>query len=196
MTDRRLEELLPFAANGTLDPEERAELDAALAADARLAAELKFVEALRDEVRAREVTASPGELGLARLRRAIATEAPAAPVAARANWWKVAAVAASALLAVQSAAVLVAPGDVVRLAGGGGVEAPMDSGAGPVLTVAFRADATEAALRQALVAAGVTIVDGPSALGLYRVAPLPGVDAAAAEAALRAAAPVEDVRPE
>lgn len=178
MSERRLEELLPFAANGTLTPEEQAELDAALAEDARLAEELRFVEALRDEVRGREVPSSPGEFGLARLKRAVAAEAP---VARRTNWWKAGAVAACALFAVQTGFVLTASDDRVELAGGG----PLDEG--PVFTVAFSPEATEAEIRALLLDAGVEIIAGPSALGLYRLAPVAGVDAAAADAALRAA---------
>ena len=47
---RRLEELLPFYVNGTLDPEETRHLEAALAEDASLRAELAFVQALRGVV--------------------------------------------------------------------------------------------------------------------------------------------------
>ena len=188
MTDERtrLEELLPFAVNGTLDEAEQAEIEAALAADDTLAAELAFLRVVRREVRAREVAASPGEFGLARLKRAVAAERDTVTPLRRTGWWKAAAVAAVALFTVQTVAILTAPDDVVRLAGGGSgaVEA------GPALTVAFRPDATEAEIRALLLSAGVGIVEGPSALGLYRVAPLEGTTLDAAEAALAAAATV------
>lgn len=196
----RLEELLPFAVNGTLDEAERAELEAALEGDAELAAEMRFLEGVRDRVRAREVPNSPGEFGLARLKRAIAEEAPsAAPAAAndnvvpltrRTGFWKAAAVAACTLFAIQTAVVITAPEDVVRLAGGG----PAEPKKGPTLTVAFLPTATEADIRALLLEAGVEIVEGPSALGLYRVAPLDADALDAAEAALSGAgAVVEDV---
>ncbi len=201
MTDdkKRIEELLPFAANGTLEAEEMAEVEAAIADDADLAAELAFLKGLRDDVKARELGTSPGELGLARLKRAIAAEeaAPAATsgtaTVVRTNWWKAAAVAACALFAIQTAVVFTSPDTVVTLAGGGGPSGGYD---GPVLTTAFSETATEAQIRTLLLEAGVTIVDGPSALGLYRLAPVEGADLAAAEAALSGAGIVESVSQE
>lgn len=207
---RRAEELLPFAVNGTLSEAEKAEVEAAVAADERLAAELAFLRGLREEVRGREVANSPGEFGLARLRRSIAAEAPAeaAPAEApssvtplrapRTNaWWKVAAVAASALLVVQTAVVILKPPaeegyETVTLAGGG----PPQALAGTVITIAFRPDAPEGEVRALLLDAGVVIIDGPSAIGFYRVAPIDADGADQAEELLRGSDLIETLNRE
>ena len=71
--------------------------------------------------------------------------------------------------------------------------------AGPALVVAFAPGATEADLRALLLDLDLVIVDGLSALGLYRLVPASGSaeDLAAAAAALAAAADlVDSVEPE
>lgn len=55
-----------------------------------------------------------------------------------------------------------------------------------VLTVAFRPQATESAIREALARSSAQIIAGPSALGLYTVA-VPGVEADIMQTRLRAA---------
>lgn len=58
-----------------------------------------------------------------------------------------------------------------------------------ILTVAFRSQATESAIRTALANSSAQIISGPSALGLYTVA-VPGVEADIMQARLRAAVDV------
>ena len=62
-----------------------------------------------------------------------------------------------------------------------------------ILTVAFRPQATELAIRTALSNSGAQIVAGPSSLGLYSVA-VSGANADIMEAQLRAAVEVESVQ--
>ncbi len=172
---RRVEELLPWRLTDRLSPEERAEVDAALDRDPALREELRFLEGVRDEVVARDVTNSPGDFGLARLRRAVSEEQDAArtPNASTVTEmpsrtgrvWRYAAIAACVLVAVQTAGILINPEMVMRLAGGS-----IEVRRGPVLVVAFRPETTEAEIRALLLDLDLTIVDGPSALGLYRVA--------------------------
>ena len=68
MTTAQIHELLAFRANGTLEGEDLATVEAALAADADLRAELAALTAIRATMQAEEVQ-SPGDFGLARLMR-------------------------------------------------------------------------------------------------------------------------------
>ena len=164
--------LLVFLANGTLEGSEKVRAEAALAADPGLQAEIDVLKQIRTQMQSEAIERSPGEFGHARLMRDIAREA--APVRSSRLWQGLAA-AALALLVVQTVFSLNG-GSLVRLAGGG-----VESTDGPVLTVAFAGDATEAEIRALLIEADLTIVSGPSALGLYRLA---AKDQGAREAAL------------
>lgn len=177
------ERLLVFLANDTLEGEERAAVQAAVEADPGLARELDALRNIRAEMQAETPASLPGEFGLARLMRDIDKEPHAAvpQPAPRGRVWRYAAVAAVALFAVQSAFILTMPDAVIDLAGGG-----VDRAEGPALTVAFRPEAREAEIRALLLEAGLVIVDGPSALGLYTIAAPEAVAAEAALAALRA----------
>lgn len=153
-----LERWLVEAVNGSLeDSEARRRLDALLASDPACAAEKRFLEALRATLKTLEAP-SPGDFGWRRLRREL--EAPP-----RRKPWRVAALAASLLLAVQAGLWLGSRGAgdaLVPLA-----EAPQGAA---VLQVTFRPDATEAEIRAALNAVGGRLVGGPGALGVYRIA--------------------------
>jgi hypothetical protein len=163
--------LLVFLANGTLAGEEKVRVEAAVAADSALRADLDTLRAIRATMHEEALPQSPGAFGQARLMRDIARETKAAPR----NWlWQGAAAAAVALLVVQTA--LVWRDDGLRLAGGGN-----EIASGPVLTVAFSGTATEADIRGLLLDLDLTIVSGPSAIGLYRLA---AKDEAARAAAL------------
>lgn len=73
----QIAKLLPFWINGSLSPDEAAAVAAAVAANPALAAEAAFLRGLRDRMQAEAPGYSPGEIGLARLKRSIAL--PAAP---------------------------------------------------------------------------------------------------------------------
>lgn len=197
-THQELELLLPFHANGTLSAEDAALVAAWLAEDEAAAATAADLAAMRADMQAEEIR-SPGEFGLARLMRdveretaapvatpAAATAAPAAANSPRRPWlWQ--AVAAVALAAfVGQAYVGLRPGETARydLAS---APAPVS---GPSLVVAFAPSATEAEIRDLLLASGVEFIAGPSSLGLYHVG---GGDLDQALTALRAAAIVESV---
>ena len=180
-----IEALLVFLANDTLEGEERAAVEAAVAADPQLAGELEALKAMRDEMQAEEV-ASPGEMGLARLMRDIEAEAAASggPPAANlpnapSNFWKVAAVVLFGLVIAQTAYFGYDRGTDFELAGGEEAAVSADYS----LRVAFAEDATEGDIRALLLDLNLVIVDGPSAIGLYTLAAL---DEAAREAALEA----------
>ena len=72
MTDRDKDDLLPWVANRTATDAEKQEADAYLADNSAARDELAFLEKVRDRVKADNAIASPGELGLARLRREFA----------------------------------------------------------------------------------------------------------------------------
>jgi anti-sigma factor RsiW len=169
--------LLVFLANGTLDAAERERVEAAVAADPDLQAELAVLRQIRERMQDEPLPQSPGEFGHARLMRDIAREPK--PSGSNRLWQGVAA-AALALLVVQT--VLMQTGNDVRLAGGG-----VEAQDGPVLTVAFSGTATEADIRALLIDLDLTIVSGPSALGLYRLAAKDEAARAAALARLAAA---------
>jgi hypothetical protein len=91
------------------------------------------------------------------------------------------ALAAGALGAAVGARLFAAP-PLYRTATAPDAGAP---GAGPVLDVVFRGDATAGEIQGALRRIGGAVVDGPSPLGVFRVALAPGSDGAAAASALR-----------
>ena len=206
MTTAQIHELLAFRANGTLEGEDLATVEAALEADADLRAELAALTAIRATMQAEEVQ-SPGDFGLARLMRGVEAERVAAPVAANDNVvplmrlriWQV---AAAVVLAVgvgfnlpqfgpspepaQLSEAEPAAAEGFSLASGGASAA--------AFTVVFRPDATELDIRLLLLDAGLEIVSGPSALGLYGVGLVESGTSDAARAALLASDIVEDVQ--
>ena len=183
MTRDEIEALLPFLANGTLDGDERAEVEAALARDADLRTELATLQSIRARMQDEEVR-GPGEFGLARLTREIEREAQDQRVA-RWQGRGLLQLAAALVLAVMVGGYFLS-GDAPT----GGYELAGDA---PALTVTFAEDATEARIRAVLLDAGVVIVDGPSVLGFYGLAVLPDVDVATAEETLRAAGIVTSI---
>lgn len=172
--------LLVFVANGTLAGAERARVEAAVAADPGLQEELNTLRAIRATMQEEALPQSPGAFGQARLLRDIRREAKPR------NWlWQGAAAAAVALLVVQTAFVW--RDDGLRLAGG-----ETELASGPVLTVAFSGTATEADIRALLLELDLSIVSGPSAIGLYRLAARDEAGRAAALERLTAEAGIVD----
>lgn len=166
MDREELEAMLVFLANDTLEGEERAEVEAAVEADAELSEQLNVLKSMRATMLAEEDIQSPGDFGLARLQREIKTASPA-PVAANVNaprtlgLWRIAAIVAIALFAGQTALMLnTQTGDDIVLAGG---EESLDF----ALRVGFVSTATEGDIRDLLLEGDLVIVDGPTALGFY-----------------------------
>jgi anti-sigma factor RsiW len=187
LTDKErqeLSELLPFYLNGTLDGEERARVEAGLADDAALRADLEFLKVVQAETLARDAGTSPGEFGLARLVRDIDIERGQTAPQRSARLWKLATAACFALLLASSALLVTKPDTMLRLAGGGAVAVHE----GPVFTVAFVEAATEAQIRDLLLSLDLEIIGGPSALGLYTVVGPEDANAPRIAAALSAAA--------
>ncbi len=153
-------DLLPFLVNGTLSAAEREQVERHLAACAACREEAGFLRALKDGVRAAE-TAGPGELGWQRLQRALRQDGRS-PRRRAPGWMKLALAASLGAVVLQTALLLDRSGDrVYRPAG--------EQTTGAVVQLRFRAQATEAQIRALLQAVGGRIVDGPGALGVYRV---------------------------
>ncbi|SPH18173.1 hypothetical protein DEA8626_01705 [Defluviimonas aquaemixtae] len=171
----RVSELLPFYVNDTLDAEERAEVEALLSVDEALRREVELLNLIRGAVKEDEVDYTPGEFGLARLRREIDGR-PAAPRRPRIG-----------MVATSVAAAMFVFGSLIYLSMNDReprfVQAGADASA-RVLVVAFRPSAQEQQISALLLGLDVTIIDGPSAIGLYRVAVPEAQDMGAIMAAL------------
>jgi anti-sigma factor RsiW len=176
-----IEALLPFYVNGTLRGDERTSVEAALDEDARLRDEAETLGHIRQSMRDIDMGHTPGEFGLARLMRDIDRAAPARqPVVRRQSArlsWGLAAAAAVALVAVGLGRFGFQDTAPYTQASGGADET--------FLTLAFQPEASQAQVSDLLLEYGLVIVDGPSAIGLYRVDPGHGRDVAALAAELR-----------
>lgn len=161
LSRREIEELLPAYVNGTLAQPDRDAVERALADDAALQEELRFLEALQGELKARAAGPTPGSLGWHRLRRRIA-ETPAAPPERR-HWWRQAAAVAAAVL-------ILAQGGLLWQAYDGDAGYEMLGGASDAqLQVRFVPDATAREIAGLLAAEDLEIVSGPGAAGVYRL---------------------------
>jgi hypothetical protein len=185
--DHGIAALLPFWVNGTLTSDEAAAVEAAVAADPALAKEVVFLQAVRSQMQTIQPGYSPGEIGLARLKRAITAQPDAAP--ARRDVPLRLVVAATVVAAMVGFAANETlrgpqPAEYVQASGGADV---------PALVVAFQGNATSQAISDFLLAKGLVILDGPSAIGLYRIAPTDAVDLAGLAEQLQARSDLFDV---
>lgn len=174
MSRDEAESLLVFLANDTLEGDERAAVQAAVAKDAALAADLSALRNMRRSMQDAAPIQSPGALGLARLMREIdgesQTKADASQVVANSpaapRFWKIAAVVLLGLFAAQSAFVYLGGSSGspdLKLASGG---APT-LGQGTTFRVEFATDTSVGEIAALLLDLDLTIVDGPSAIGFY-----------------------------
>jgi anti-sigma factor RsiW len=172
---------------GRLTAEEASRLEAEAATRPELAAEIALTRGIVESFEAAARSPAPGELGWARLARAIEAEPPraAAPAAPRRALWPLAASAAAAVLVWQIAAVplLTGPGEPP------GYAPVSEAPAGFTLDVAFAPEAPEGAIRELLRTVGARVSDGPSAIGLWQLS-FPSAEARDAAMEALAAAPV------
>lgn len=181
MTRNEIEQLLPFLANGTLEGDEKDAVEAAVAEDPALQSELTALQAIRETLQAEEGF-SPGDMGLARLMRAVDDEQSVPLPSNRPYIWQFAAAMLLAIV-VGQALWFAQPDDGVgyELAGQA------------VFEISVVETTTEADLRALLLQAGVEIIAGPSALGLYELQPLDGVTETEARAILQASPLIESL---
>ncbi|WP_347329832.1 hypothetical protein [Marinimicrobium locisalis] len=167
---KEIDEQLNLWATGRLPEAERRALEQKMEEDPALAREAEFAKALKGSLQNEPVT-GPGELGLARLQKSLREEGedPSA-LLPRKNFWKPVAIAASVIVAVQ-AVMLVGPapwedGSTVDMAPASGELVPQ----GPRLQIVFAPTATMTDIQTAVLNVNGSIVAGPSALGVFRLA--------------------------
>jgi len=183
----RVGEALPWYANGTLDAEDRAWVEQALATDdPSLRRDLSFDRGIADAFE-QQLSEVPADVGWSELLRKVKADAarqvaatPAAQTAAGESWLQRLGrllsagpsprlgMAMAVLVAVQAVAIGILVGE--RQAGGPDtVEYRAGPGARPVTAIRalFNESITEKSLRDALATNGATIVDGPNPLGEY-----------------------------
>ena len=175
MSNKNIEELLPFYINGSLSEAERAEVEQGLKENDDLAKEAELLSKLREQVKAQPQVQSPGELGLKRLEKTIKQEKIkgnsfgqfSSKLIARQNNnpWRVVALAACLLLVLQTAINIqkYQSEDLTAASGATSISETAD------ISVTFSPEATEAEIRQLLVDLHLHIVGGPSALGVYYI---------------------------
>ena len=154
-----VEALLPFYVNGTLEPEDRARVEAELDANPDLSAELEALTTLRETMQRLEFGNSPGRFGLARILRDIEgqeQQKPSKPILP----WSIAVAAVAALVAVGASWMTDRHSPSIDQAGR----------RTDLLTVAFQPNATQAEISDLLQDLDLEIAGGPSAIGLYKLA--------------------------
>jgi hypothetical protein len=161
------DKLLPWLANNTLAGAERVEVEAHVASCERCRRELAYLESLRGSIADMENVPGPGEFGLNRLLQDVRRQ----PRHAQRRRWLAPALAASlaviVLQGVMLAQMWMHPANIVPLG--------RELQDADVLQIRFEPRATEADIRSALQAVGANVIDGPGALGIYRVRLEPGV---------------------
>jgi len=168
---QELESLLPFYVNGSLNDLDKIRLEKALSEDQHLREELAFVEILQKQVQ-QQSEQSPGEFGLKRLQRSLKqhqqqqTEQQNSQQTTHGKkGWQFAAIAASLMLVIQTVTIVQQTDDYRAAGGDNSVQTYADT-----VSVVFVSNVTVQQMRQLLLEHNIVIIDGPSALGVYRLA--------------------------
>lgn len=164
MDNTDFSELLPWYANGTLDEQERRAVEAWLATSEQGRAELAVLEALAKGLK-QEAAPLPSDLGWQRLKRDIRAEQSRH----KRSWWQPGLAAAAAVVAVLQVAILLQPEPTpsVQL---------LSQGSGQVLAdhwliqVEFSDDSRWSELAGLMTSIDARVVDGPSSVGIVRLA--------------------------
>ncbi|TPE51007.1 hypothetical protein [Amaricoccus solimangrovi] len=173
LPDRPDDAMLMDYVRGVLGAGDTAAVERAARASAEVRADIALMRGLVN-ARATADESTPGELGWARLSRALDAEAGAEPHAgARARtgaapprrWREPLRIAAAALLAVGLWQFGVVP--FLGNRGDEGLYRPATKAEAGTVTVAFVPEATEARIRALLGEIGAVVTGGPSALGLW-----------------------------
>ncbi|BFO55932.1 MULTISPECIES: hypothetical protein [Comamonadaceae] len=203
------QELLPWIVNGTATDEQRAAAAGHLAACADCQAELALQERIQAGLRLQPAIALPDtEEGLQRLMQRIDMDAlcdqpvPQAPQPApqqRRHGWPTYALAAVAVLQTVALALIgwrTADQEPAQYRMFSSPQAPAGTGeAQGTIRAVPDEQLTLAAWNAALAGSGLQVVAGPSAMGAYTLAPLPGTSGTQALAQLRATSGMRLVEP-
>ena len=178
ITAQECEFLLPYYLNGSLTKDEIKQVEQALAENETLRQELGFLQELHSQVQQQKQQNSPGELGLKRLQKRLKGQQAIdnnsqqqKTLSTTKNRWQFAAMAACLMLVVQTINHI-ETGDTYQAAGG----TTITQYQGKIASVTFSPTATEQQIRTLFLETNVFIVDGPSALGIYRLAIVDGSD--------------------
>ena len=165
MTQSIDEDDLRAYAEGVASAQLRTEIDSAAATDACLRAEIAVLQGLQALAIAERDAHPADELGWKRLKAKIESEEVAQPAPQNGLWWRVAAAVLAAVVIGQGAYIAMGPtggrSDLYQTA--------TEPTATFVLTIGFEDLATIEQVTQLLRSQGARIIDGPSALGLYRL---------------------------
>lgn len=162
--DKHPEELLPWYVNNTLTEDERSGVEAHLKDCERCRNEVAYLKAVRSQVKAASEIKMYGELGLKRLMSDIKKEAKTPRRFEFSRWQSSIAIAATMIIILQGVILYhfwQQSETITTLSG------PMHKGV--VLQINFSPNASEAQIRKLLQSVDGSIVDGPSAIGIYRV---------------------------
>ena len=183
----RFQDLLPWYVNGRIGAEDRAWMDAQLAQQPQLQAQLQWHQNLRTELHA-QAGALQDDLGLEKALARIRSQRPS--LLQRLSTWLVPLTQRPAFALVALVAVVSQGGVIAHLLG---ERDPADSAVRsqgavvvddrPLLKLNFAPDAKEADIRMLLVSVQGRLVGGPGQLGDYYVAVPSGREAALAEQA-------------
>lgn len=170
--EENIELLLPFYLNGTLADDEKKRVEAAIAENINLQQELTFLKHIQAQVLEQQEQQSPGELGLKRLQKMLKKEqannqqqSKNKSISATKNRWQLVAMAACLVIVVQTVVQLKPDSDQFVAAGGKLINLHH----GEIVSVTFAPNVTEQDIRNLLLETNTSIVDGPSALGIYRL---------------------------
>lgn len=164
--DEQLEALLPWYVNGTLSEAEHSAVAAWLASSPAAREQEAFLRALANQCQPEETSVS--ELGWKRLQRELRAEQPRRSTAS--SYWKPAfAAAATVVMALQIGILMREPDSAsdMRLLS---QQSTVQSQSQWVIQLELREDADWQAVSATLIASGGQLVEGPSALGLVRLA--------------------------
>ena len=181
--NERFEELLPWYANGTLEGEDRAFVEAYLEQNPAARSELEWYRSLQQRVR-ENVPAVPATIGLARTMRLIQGDRPTFSERVSAFFGNLGlrpsyALAALAVVAVQGGVITSLLGDVRDNADQIRALRAVRVEEGPMLKVSFAPEAKETDIRMLLVQVHGELAGGPGQLGDYYLRVPAGSEAAA-----------------
>ena len=157
-------ELLPWYVNGSLSDTEKGAIEAHIATCSQCRKEIDQLQQLHAQVKEIEsTTQSPGELGLARLKRRIQSESIAINKKAPRRWTPTILAAATVLIVLQA-------GLIWNMNNQSKEQMQLLSGSTSAdIQILFSPDASEEKIRALLLSVHGHIVDGPGAMGIYHI---------------------------